>query len=563
MKHSYVLVGVCLLGAATIAAQTAAQLDSINQSLSSVQQLAQSTSTLVNTAVKPPSWQTQAASGLDGIIAAANAAKQTLSQVAVTPGAGRVINVPAGSSLQSAINAAVPGDTLVLQAGATYTGMVTLPARQGSEPITITSSSAASLSAGVRVNPSKAPYMARIVGPNGAAVVFEMRARNYRLIGLEITGASGSYAAADIVAVGSGATTNAADLPSDIVLDRLWIHGDSTYGAKRGVSMNGVRVTVSNSYISSIKGTWQETQALCAWNTPGPLQVENNYLEASGISILIGGAEPAIPGVTPSDVVVTGNRFFKPAQWIGTGLMMKHHLELKTGRRVTIKGNLFEQNYGQPFINLKVGTENINTPAITSDVTIENNIFRKAQAGIWVSGRNSTGGKLSNITVRNNLFDEMTAEWGGPWTLFLVQDGVQGITIENNTTGPTAYSFFLLGYLTPSTGLTVRNNVVSYGSYGLFGSGVGSGLSALAQYFPGAVVTNNVLYGTSGNLSAAYPVPNYFPVTVGETGFVDVANRNYRLAPGSKFYSVGTAGQTPGVDFDKLINATVRSLAGE
>ena len=33
---------------------------------------------------------------------------------------GRVISVPAGGSLQAAIDAAVPGDTIQLQPGATY-----------------------------------------------------------------------------------------------------------------------------------------------------------------------------------------------------------------------------------------------------------------------------------------------------------------------------------------------------------------------------------------------------------------------------------------------------------
>jgi hypothetical protein len=36
--------------------------------------------------------------------------------------AGRQTSVPAGSDLQGALNSAQPGDTIILQAGATYTG---------------------------------------------------------------------------------------------------------------------------------------------------------------------------------------------------------------------------------------------------------------------------------------------------------------------------------------------------------------------------------------------------------------------------------------------------------
>ncbi|HEX8145219.1 MAG TPA: hypothetical protein VF553_21815, partial [Pyrinomonadaceae bacterium] len=40
--------------------------------------------------------------------------------------------VPAGGDLQAAINAAVPGDSIILEAGASYLGPFTLPAKPGS-----------------------------------------------------------------------------------------------------------------------------------------------------------------------------------------------------------------------------------------------------------------------------------------------------------------------------------------------------------------------------------------------------------------------------------------------
>ena len=54
----------------------------------------------------------------------------------------RSINVPAGGNLQSAIDSARLGDTIVLAAGATYTGNYTLPAKTGSGWIIIRSSAA-------------------------------------------------------------------------------------------------------------------------------------------------------------------------------------------------------------------------------------------------------------------------------------------------------------------------------------------------------------------------------------------------------------------------------------
>ncbi len=51
------------------------------------------------------------------------------------------------------------------------------------------------------------------------------------------------------------------------------------------------------------------------YNGPGPWTVENNYLEASGENILIGGASPKIPNLVPADLTFRHNHLFKPLSW--------------------------------------------------------------------------------------------------------------------------------------------------------------------------------------------------------------------------------------------------------
>src|SRR6516164_3175097 len=46
--------------------------------------------------------------------------------------AARTVNVPAKGDFQSALNSAQPGDTIVLEAGSTYTGHFNLPDKPGS-----------------------------------------------------------------------------------------------------------------------------------------------------------------------------------------------------------------------------------------------------------------------------------------------------------------------------------------------------------------------------------------------------------------------------------------------
>src|SRR5262249_41397972 len=66
--------------------------------------------------------------------------------------------VPAGGDLQAAINSAAPGDTIVLDAGATYRGPFTLVNKSGDSYITIQSSRASEISG--RVTPSQSALLA-------------------------------------------------------------------------------------------------------------------------------------------------------------------------------------------------------------------------------------------------------------------------------------------------------------------------------------------------------------------------------------------------------------------
>src|SRR2546423_1003691 len=105
------------------------------------------------------------------------------------------INVKANGDLQGALNAAQPGDTIVLEAGATFTGSFTLPYKAGTgtdaDYITIRSSSPdASLPlADQRITPAFAPLLPKIIsrGQGASALQTAPRAHHYRLIGIEIS----------------------------------------------------------------------------------------------------------------------------------------------------------------------------------------------------------------------------------------------------------------------------------------------------------------------------------------------------------------------------------------
>src|SRR5262249_12995556 len=75
------------------------------------------------------------------------------------PAGGHIWTVNAGGNLQGALNSAQPGDTIVLRAGATFTGNFRLPNKTGSGWIYIISSDLSLLPAGRRVGPADAIHM--------------------------------------------------------------------------------------------------------------------------------------------------------------------------------------------------------------------------------------------------------------------------------------------------------------------------------------------------------------------------------------------------------------------
>lgn len=234
-----------------------------------------------------------------------------------TTASAATIDVKAGEDLQAAINAAQPGDTIVLAAGATFTGNFVLPVKPGSAYITIRTAADSRLPQnGERVQPGHAPLLAKIhSGNNGTALSTAPGAHHWRLLLLELHANNHGYG--EIIQLGDGtsAQNQQWQVPYAIELDRLYIHGHPLIGQKRGVALNAAQVTIRNCYISDIKAIGMDTQAIGGWNGPGPYVIENNYLEAAGENVMFGGADPSIPGLVPDGITFRYNHVSRPATW--------------------------------------------------------------------------------------------------------------------------------------------------------------------------------------------------------------------------------------------------------
>lgn len=250
-------------------------------------------------------------------------AAQTLAGIIglAAPAMAADIYVGAGGSLQAAIDAAQPGDRILLEPGATYSGNFVLRDKGSSDQyITILSAASGTVLPpdGVRVTPADAPNLARIQSPNTlAALRTAPGAHHWRLQWLEFGPNDRGYH--EIISLGAGDSTQTslADVPHHLVLDRLYVHGDPIIGQKRGIGLNSGATWIVNSYVADIKAAGMDTQAIAGWNGPGPWVVSNNYLEATGENVLVGGADPRITNLVPSDLEFSRNHLNKPASWRG------------------------------------------------------------------------------------------------------------------------------------------------------------------------------------------------------------------------------------------------------
>jgi hypothetical protein len=462
------------------------------------------------------------------------------------------IRVPAGGDLQEAINRARPGDTIVLDAGATYVGNFVLPLKTGGDAFTTIRSSAADSvlpGANQRIDTSYAPHLPKLRSPNGApALSTAPGAHHYRLLFLEFQANANGFG--DIVTLGDGssAQNSLAQVPHDLIVDRCYVHGDPKLGQKRGIALNSAKTDIVNSYVSDIKAVGQDSQAVAGVNGPGPFTISNNYLEGAGENVMFGGSDPGIPNLVPSDITITNNHIAKPPAWRNEQWTVKNLLELKNARRVTISGNLLEYNWLAAqtgfAVLFTVRNQDGRCPwCQVEDVVFERNVLRHSAAGINILGHDDLkpSQQTRRITIRHNIFEDIdNKKWGGNGYFLLLTEEPRDIVVDHNTIiQPNAYGIVAVGG-PPTLGFVFTNNLVRHNAYGLKGDDRASGLDTIRAYFPASSITANVIADGQERL---YPRGNLFPSSAEfERQFVSYETGDYRLVSGSPWRGAGTDG---------------------
>ncbi|PWT82792.1 MAG: hypothetical protein C5B44_01595 [Acidobacteria bacterium] len=489
---------------------------------------------------------------------------------------GSEIILKRGGDLQSAINSAEPGDTIVLEAGATYTGTILLPEKKGNAYITIRSSELSRLPEGQRVSPAQASLMPKIVSPGKGSPALQTAraAHHYRLIGLEIMPADEKSFAYTLIWLGLGdkQQTTLDSVPHHLTIDRCYIHAWPNQSLKRGIDLNSAETEITNSYISDFKSTDQDAQTIVGWNGPGPFKIINNYLEASGENLMFGGSDPQIPNLIPSDIEIRRNHFRKPLSWRGVW-MCKNILELKLGRRVTIEGNVFENSWasGQEGYAIMFTVRNQEGTApwsVVEDVLFANNIVRHAASGVMILGSDNLfpSAQSSRITIRNNLFEDIDTKWNPSATArFLVIFNINNLTVSHNTViGPTT-----IAYINPvvNKSIAITDNIIAHYNGGIIGEGIGAP-DSYRQYAVPHTITGNLFVGALQqfwNADTKYPAGNRYPNSYDDVGFMNYnggQGGDYRLKPGSPYKGKASDGKDPGADMSAIEAAVTGVVAG-
>src|SRR6266542_3483020 len=506
---------------------------------------------------------------------------------------GTTIHVSAGGSLQAALDAAQPGDVIELQAGASWRGTFHLRNKTtGSGWVTIRSSRHAELPApGTRVSPAEAPLMARLVAPSVAHVIeTDEGAHHYRFVGIEITGEAIASTAQNYGFVSLdgehyvGGTrvyqTTLEQVPHHLIFDRCYVHAGPEGGGDyiRGFVLNSAYTAIVDSHVSGFKSRGADTQALAGWNGPGPFAIINNYLEAAAENVMFGGAVGTLPNVVPSDIEIRSNLFKKPLTWrvgdpsyAGVPWIIKNLLEIKNAQRVLVEDNTFEDHWAQAQSGWAIVTSprtqaGQNAWAVASDLMFRNNVFRRTTAGIYIWGHDNvaTYTQSARVAFVNNVWEDLgiyvvSGAFNG--TLMMLQNGIQDFTFEHNTVFNTGNILTFSHAPTDglSTGLVIQNNIIHGGGYLVSGAGTGFGVAALDAQAPGWVFDHNVITGPwptdKGAPHTAQWIPqnNFFPNSVDEVGFVNLADGDYHRAATSLYNNAGGDGKDPGADIDTLL----------
>jgi len=519
------------------------------------------------------------------------------------------------SQLQTAIDDAVLGTKILLQAGISYTagnstGYLLRNKTSGSGWIIIQTNTTLP-AAGTRATSTDAVPYAKILKNSLYAMSCDATAHHYRIIGVEFMNPGD-------LDVGSGGTafvncdaqeTTLATQAHHILFDRIYMHGPPaghSIGVKFGLVLNGQYQGVIDSTIVDIT---YDTDAIAVanWAGAGPTLIRNNTLSSSGENIMFGGSYALVPDLSPSDITITHNYLFKPLKWrddptYNTNphkILCKNLFELKHAKRLLLDGNVLENMWPSAQEGFAItigprqgGATNLNPQTTIQDVTITNNLIKNTSSGVALNGFDYGTAPSTTPTliaggrwlIKNNLFvGQGGYNISGISTgkIFQLASEPFDITIQHNTVASSApiAGGLIRGYTMyfgdaygsrPITGVILQDNIflARYGPWFMSGAPLNQG-QAWDSKTPGYIWTNTVWAGpwpsAGGYNNTTYMKQgsgNAYPADEAVISYTNVNIDDYSLSATSPYKNAGSDGTDIGVNWPLLQAALGGSSGG-
>jgi hypothetical protein len=135
------------------------------------------------------------------------------------------------------------------------------------------------------------------------------------------------------------------------------------------------------------------------------------------------------------------------------------------------------------------------------------------------------------------------------------------ITVDHNDVFSN-YEFLSLGDSGKIVSYALTNNLATFGTYGILGSGEGVGTSSLNFYLPTVTYNDMVFLTATGSPGGTFPSGTFWN-TIAGAGFTNYTGGNYQLTNASPYHNAGTDGKDIGVwDWTTFNAETSNALAG-
>lgn len=508
-----------------------------------------------------------------------------------TPAEAATLYVPSSQypTIQSAINAANRGDTIIVEAGRTYTENLVLRYKSaGTGYVTIQSSALANLpAAGNRVTPADAANMptVRSASSGSTPVIEAFPAANppshYKFIGINISRHNSTQQQQSLVALGYYGTAQDTyqEVPHNFVFDRCLLRGADNAYTRRGFYFNVRDSQIINSYIENIWEDQADSQGILMTNGAERNLISNNFIEAGSENVMLGGADPDIPNFVPNNITFDRNHFFKRLSWRNANprRVVKNLFEIKNGKDIVIENNIFENNWAEAqaghSILFTCRSDGQAPWTVCQNITFRYNIVKNVRSGFNITPTDDyTNIQTTNrVFVNNNLWIIAGTAMGDDGWLGIFPDAggtrvMHDIVFDHNTFVATSNSPSFL-WVEANAQLfrdfVWTNNIVANtaGTWSGVRDAPGrTGTTALNAVAPGPewTMTGNVYQ----RASSGHPGSNTYVSSISNFGFRDVAQRDFELLSSSPYKGAAPGGKDIGADMAGVKSRTACVVSG-